>query len=96
MGGGHVWEAGRGLLPCRGGEGSQRACYPAHLKRALEPAVLGCVKRGNFPPLMYNLELTANKMGFCFYLWVLFLCLTFTCKGRWRLCHACEDTEETS
>lgn len=57
MGGGHVWEAGRGLLPCRGGEGSQRACYPAHLKRALEPAVLGCVKCGNFPPLMYNLEL---------------------------------------
>lgn len=84
MGGGHMWEAGRGLLPCRGGEGSQRACYPAHLKRALEPAVLGCVKRGNFPPLMYNLELTANKMGFCLYVWVLFLCLTFDSKGRWR------------
>ena len=59
-----MWEAGRGFLPWRGGEGSQRACYLAHLKRALEPAVLGCVKCGNFPPLMYNLELTANKMGF--------------------------------
>lgn len=85
MGGGHVWEAGRGLPLRRGGEGSQRACYPAHLKRALEPAVLGCVKRRNFPPLMYNLELTANKMGFCLYILVLFVCLTFACKGRWRL-----------
>lgn len=50
-------------LPCRGGKGLQRACYPAHLKRALEPAVLGCVKHGNFPPLMYNLELTAKQSG---------------------------------
>lgn len=83
-GGGHVWEAGRGFLPFRGGKGLQRACYPAHLKRALEPAVLGCVKCGNFPPLMSNLELTANKMGFCLYLLVLFLCLTFARRGKWR------------
>jgi hypothetical protein len=52
-----------------GGEG----CYPAHLMRALEPAVLGCVKCGNFLPLMYNLELTANKVGFCLYTWALFV-----------------------
>lgn len=78
-------------------EGLQRACYPAHLKRALEPAVLGCVKCGNFPPLMSNLELTANKMGFCLYILVLFLCLTFACRGKWswevfimaRICSVC-------
>lgn len=58
------------------GRGQEGGCYPAHLTRALEPAVLGCVKSGNLPPLMYNLELTANKVGFCLYTLVLSVCLS--------------------
>ena len=59
-----------------GGE-ERGGCFPTQLIRALKPAVLGCVERGNLPPLMYNLELTANKVGFCLYTLVTSLCLTF-------------------
>lgn len=52
----------------------ERGRYPAYLIRALEPAVLGCVKSGNLPPLMYNLELTANKVGFRLYALVMSVC----------------------
>lgn len=59
-----------------GGE-ERGGCFPTQLIRALKPAVLGCVERGNLPPLMYNLELTANKVGFCLYTLVTSVCLIF-------------------
>lgn len=36
-------------FPCRGvGRVGERGCYPVRLMRALEPAVLGCVKGETF------------------------------------------------
>lgn len=77
-GGGHVGGADRQRFPFLVGvwRGVERGRYPAHLIKALEPAVLGCVKSGNLAPLMYNLELTANKVGFCLYALVLSVCLS--------------------
>lgn len=75
--GGTLGEQAEVSCPMGVGRGRERGCYPAHLIRALEPAVLGCVTSGNLPPLMYNLELTANKVGFCLYVLVMSVCLAF-------------------
>lgn len=88
-GGGHLRGPSRGFLPLCGWGRGRAGRYPARPVRALEAAVLGCVKSGNLPPLMYNRELTANKVGFCLYTLVPFELFCKSCRGEWREMSAC-------
>lgn len=88
-GGGHLRGPSRGFLPLWGWGRGRDGRYPARPVKALEAAVLGCVKSGNLPPLMYNRELTANKVGFCLYTLVPFELFCKSCRGEWREMFAC-------